>query len=169
MTKSSPEYLDLAEELLKKFAQSQKNDLSAVLTKGNLDDFQSQYPGSRVRNFPPLKTLTLFMHQAISENKSCRNALISDARDQIALGHEPGETDNGAYCKARQRLTEESIKALLNQAGENLDGASPESWLWHDRRVVITDGSTLSMPDSLENQKAYPQPSGQKKGSEIQS
>ena len=58
---------------------------------------------------------------------------------------------------------------LLAQSGSNLDNASPESWSWHDRRVVITDGSTLSMPDTIENQRTYPQHGSQKKGLEIHS
>lgn len=107
------------------------------------------------------------MHQVASENKSCRNTLIASARDQIATGQKPDKTGNSSYCKARHRLTEGSIKTLLTQSGENLDRASPESWLWNGRRVVITDGSTLSMPDTEENQQAYPQHGGQKKGLEI--
>ena len=167
MTKSSPEYLSLADDLLKQFAQTEEGDLSAILTQENLGHFQSQYTGGRVRRFPPLKTLTLFMHQVASENKSCRNTLISNARDQIVQERKPDKTDNSSYCKARKRLTEDSLKTLLNQSGENLDSSSPESWLWHNRRVVITDGSTLSMPDTEENQQAYPQHGRQKKGLEI--
>ena len=169
MNKFSPEYLSLANELLSQYVLTGDDPLSCILTNENLDNFQSQYTGGRVRDFPPLKTLSLFMHQVASENKSCRNALIADARDQIAMKREPGKTSNSGYCKARQRLTEESLMALLTQSGNNLDSASPESWLWFNRRVVIADGSTLSMPDTAENQEAYPQHGSQKKGLEIHS
>ena len=165
MNKFSPDYINLGGDLLRQFAQTQDDGLSAILTSENL----THYTGSRVRRFPPLKTLTLFMHQVSSANKSCRNTLITDARDQVAKGQKPDKTNNDSYCKARQRLTEGSIKTLLHLSGENLDNASPESWRWHDRRVVITDGSTLSMPDTDANQKAYPQHRGQKKGLEIPS
>ena len=169
MNKFSPKYINLGGDLLRQFAHTQDDGLSAILTSENLTHFQSQYTGSRVRRFPPLKTLTLFMHQVSSANKSCRNTLITDARDQVAKGQKPDKTNNDSYCKARQRLTEDSIKTLLHLSGGNLDNASPESWRWHDRRVVITDGSTLSMPDTDANQKAYPQHRGQKKGLEIPS
>ena len=165
MTKFSPEYLRLADELLRQYALTGDDQLSGILTKENLDNFQSQYTGGRVRDFPPLKTLSLFMHQVASENKSCRNTLIADARDQVAMGREPNKTSNSGYCKARQRLTEESLMALLTQSGNNLDNAR----LWFNRRVVIADGSTLPMPDTAENQKAYPQHGLQKKGLEIRS
>ena len=35
---------------------------------------------------------------------------------------------------------------------------------WCGRHVKVLDGSTVSMPDTNENQKAYPQPSSQKAG-----
>ncbi len=164
MNKSSPEYLKLADDVLRQFAQTGDDKLSSILTKTDIEAFQAEFPGARVRRFPPVKTLSLFMHQVASENKSCRNSLIANARDQIAQGQKPDKTENSAYCKARQRLLEEALKTLLHQSGENLDAASPESWDWHNRRVLITDGSTLSMPDTPENQKAYPQHGTQKKG-----
>ena len=167
MTKFSSEYLSLADDLLRQYALTGDDKLFDILTKENLDSFQSQYTGGRVRNFPPLKTLSLFMLQVASENKSCRNALIADARDQAAIGREPKKTSNSAYCKARQRLSEPSLMTLLTQSGINLDNGSSESWRWFNRRVVIADGSTLSMPDTAENQKAYPQHGSQKKGLEI--
>jgi hypothetical protein len=36
--------------------------------------------------------------------------------------------------------------------------------LWYGREVKIVDGSSVSMPDTEENQRLYPQPSGQKEG-----
>ena len=78
-------------------------------------------------------------------------------------GNRLSNTETGAYTKARQRLTEESIKTLLLTSGNNLDSASPEAYLWHQRRVLITDGSTLLAPDTEKNQNEYPQPGTQKK------
>jgi hypothetical protein len=40
---------------------------------------------------------------------------------------------------------------------------TPEN-LWHGRRVLIVDGSSVSMPDTPANQAAYPQPGRQKPG-----
>lgn len=165
MTKCSSEYLSLADDCLRQFAQTDKDPLSAILTTGDLLDFQASYQKSRSRDFPPVKTLTLFMRQVASDTKSCRHALIDEARDQAVAGNDPSNTQTGAYCKARQRLIEESVKSLLCISGNNLDRVSPESWLWHQRRVLITDGSTLLMPDTEKNQKIYPQLTTQKKGS----
>ena len=163
MTKCSSEFLSLAGDCLRQFAQTGSDALSSILTSDDLNAFQASYPGFRVRDFPPIKTLTLFMRQVASDTKSCRHALIDEARDQSARGNNPSNTATSAYSKARQRLTEESIKTLLCTSGNNLDDASPESYLWHQRRVLITDGSTLLMPDTEKNQSEYPQPGSQKK------
>jgi len=37
-------------------------------------------------------------------------------------------------------------------------------WLWKQRRVYVFDGSTVTMPDTQENQRAYPQPKVQQPG-----
>ena len=42
--------------------------------------------------------------------------------------------------------------------------ASTREWLWKHRRVYVYDGSSVSMPDTPENQRAYPQPVTQKPG-----
>jgi hypothetical protein len=40
----------------------------------------------------------------------------------------------------------------------------PERWLWQGRHVFLADGTTTSLPDTPENQQAYPQPPAQKPG-----
>jgi Transposase DDE domain. len=45
-----------------------------------------------------------------------------------------------------------------------LDEGAKEDWLWKGRRVLAYDGSTVSMPDTAENQQAYPQPPQQELG-----
>ena len=145
-------------------AQGSDDPLSSILTENDLLDFQNRCTG-RVRNYPAVKTLSLFIRQVSSEDKSCRKALIADAADQAALKNKPLTTHNSAYCKARKRMDESAVKTLFQLSGQRLDDVSPETWMWHNRRVVLVDGSTVSMPDSSANQAVYPQPSTQKKGS----
>jgi hypothetical protein len=45
-----------------------------------------------------------------------------------------------------------------------LDAQTDPRWLWKKRRVYAYDGSTVTMPDTPENQRAYPQPIIQKPG-----
>ena len=104
------------------------------------------------------------MNQVVNEDKSCNKALTQESLLQAANGQPPLTTHNSAYCKARKRLSEEGLHDLFRSSGQRLDDASPESWKWHKRRVVMTDGTTTSMPDTQENQKAWPQHASQKQG-----
>jgi hypothetical protein len=40
----------------------------------------------------------------------------------------------------------------------------PQAWLWYGRHVKIPDGSTVTMPDTAENQAVFPQQTGQQQG-----
>ena len=131
MTQCSSKSLSLADDCLRQFAQTDSDDLSSVLSSDDLSAFQAHYPNFRNRDFPPVKTLILFMRQVASDTKLCRHVLIDEASDQAAMDKRPSNTHTSAYCKARKRLTEPFIKALMCQSGANLDKASPDSWLWH--------------------------------------
>jgi hypothetical protein len=48
--------------------------------------------------------------------------------------------------------------------GRKLEEQAPDAWRWHGKRVVLVDGSTLSMPDTPANQQAYPQSRSQRPG-----
>ena len=73
-------------------------------------------------------------------------------------------TDPSAYCQARARLPEKLLENLFSQAAQNIDEKVTTEHLWHGRNLKVIDGSTVSMPDTVENQKAYPQPKTQKAG-----
>jgi putative transposase len=40
----------------------------------------------------------------------------------------------------------------------------PDEWRWKSRRVGLVDGFTVSMPDTPDNQEAYPQSASQQEG-----
>ena len=48
--------------------------------------------------------------------------------------------------------------------GGTVHAEAAENWRWCGRRVKVVDGSTVSMPDTAANQKAYPQIPGQAHG-----
>ena len=160
--KKRDQTLSCMQRYLKQFAQTGSGEISSLLTVNDLKTLDQQCT-KRARDYPAAKTLLLFMRQVISESKSCRQVLIEEARNQVTTGNKRKTSANSAYCKARGRLPEQTIQTFLQQTGQNLDKACPEMVLWKNRRVVLTDGSTLSMPDTKENQKAYPQSRTQKK------
>jgi len=61
-------------------------------------------------------------------------------------------------------LPEKFFEAVTCLVGRALDARVDTKWLWKGRRVYLFDGTTVSMPDTPENQQAYPQVYNQKRG-----
>jgi hypothetical protein len=116
------------------------------------------------RIYTPLVTLCTFLSQVLSDDHSCRAAVARLLAWRTAQGLPPCSADTGAYCKARQRLPEAILPRLVRETADGLQRDAPDAWLFHGRRVVIADGSTVSMPDTPENQAEYPQHGNQKPG-----
>jgi hypothetical protein len=109
-------------------------------------------------------TLWAFVTQVVSESKSCVAAVARVLAFLTAQGRRACAAGSGAYCKARAKLTEAFLWLLCCDVGKQLEAHAPEGWRWHGRRVVLVDGSTLSMPDTAANQQAYPQSRSQRPG-----
>jgi hypothetical protein len=114
--------------------------------------------------YTPLVTLCVFLGQVLSADHSCRAAVARLIAYRVARRERPCSAETGAYCQARKRLPEEFFSQIARQTGRQLDTNAESGWLWRNRRVHIFDGATISMPDTLENQRAYPQPPQQKPG-----
>jgi Transposase DDE domain len=109
-------------------------------------------------------TLWAFVSQAVSESKSCLAAVARVLAWLTKLGRLACDAGTGAYCKARAKLTESFLWFLTCDVGKRLEDQAPDAWRWHGKRVVLVDGSTLSMPDTPANQQAYPQMRSQRPG-----
>ena len=85
-------------------------------------------------------------------------------RPSSVAGQRPCSAETGAYCQARKRLPEKFFSDVARQTGRALEANVDPQWLWKRRRVYVYDGSSVSMPDTPENQRDYPQPDTQKPG-----
>jgi hypothetical protein len=56
------------------------------------------------------------------------------------------------------------VETLARRTGKLVADGVCDAWLWRGRRVCLADGTTTTLPDTEENQAAYPQPGGQRKG-----
>lgn len=119
---------------------------------------------TRDRIFTPLVTLSLFLSQLLSDDHTCLPAVTRLLAWRTARGLSACSVDTGGYCKARQRLPETLLPRLVRETADGLQDNTPEAWLFSGRRVVLADGSTVSMPDTPENQAEYPQHTLQKPG-----
>jgi len=151
-------------------AQRHSSDTDAyaffnLLTGPDLfDRVDSLLPCHRERQFPPTETLSMFMAQALSADRSCQKAVNDMAVKQMLGGLKPCSTHTGGYCRARQRLPVEMVSTLLRSTGSMISAYSAKAWRWMGRPVKLVDGTTVSMPDTAANQTAYPQSRGQKPG-----
>jgi Transposase DDE domain len=93
----------------------------------------------------------------LSADHSCRAAVARLIAHRLSQGKRPCSAETGAYCQARQRLPEEFFSNVARRTGSALESNVDSQWLWKGRRVYIYDGSTVTMPDTPENQRAYPQ------------
>lgn len=121
-------------------------------------------PSCRERLFTPLITFWAFLSQVLAADSACRTAVRKVQAWWIRQGGGPMSANPSAYCQARARLPEETLEALHLQLAQRLETNVPADRLWRGRRVRLVDGTTGSMPDTAQNQSAYPQPSGQKAG-----
>lgn len=71
---------------------------------------------------------------------------------------------DAAYCLARARLPLAVFQAVLRNMVKALVPDTQADGLWRGHRVVLTDGSGFSMPDTPALQAAFGQPSNQAAG-----
>jgi hypothetical protein len=121
-------------------------------------------PEFRERNYPPTDTLSMFLSQAMSADRSCQNIVNITQVQRLVNGLPQRSTHTGSYCKARKRLPTSLVAELVRCTGQLIDDQLPTDWRWHGRPVRLIDGTTVMMPDTPENQTAYPQQAGQKTG-----
>ncbi len=129
-----------------------------------LDVVEAQLPKHRERLYPPTVTLSLFMNQVLSSDGSCQNAVNGYVVGRVFNSLEPCSTETGAYCKARQNLPLEMASTVTRQTGRLIASRMPSAWCWRNRQVKLVDGTTVTMPDTPENQAKYPQQKNQKPG-----
>ena len=129
-----------------------------------LDKVETLLPEHRERLYPPTETLSMFLTQAMSADRSCQNIVNQATLQRLTGGLSDTSTSTGGYCRARQRLPLEMISELTCHLGHLIDLQSPEQWHWQGRRIRIIDGTTVTMPDTSANQVDYPQQRGQQPG-----
>jgi len=118
----------------------------------------------RERVYTPWITLGIFLSQVLSDDHSCDDAVDRFQKFRYDRNLTAVSADTSSYCEARQRLPEGVFWDLVRQTGRSIHQQARTSWLFQGRAVKIADGSTVSMPDTPENQAAYPQAKTQKPG-----
>jgi hypothetical protein len=148
-----------------RFASNEGLPFADVLTQASILEVLAEHEVEyRDRLFSPVNTIWGFLSQVLSEDKSCRDAVSRVIAHRAASGLEPCSPNTASYCNARSRLPTAVLRTLAKRTAEQLQEGLPEAWLWNGRSVFIADGSHVSMPDTQENQEAYPQVYNQEPG-----
>jgi putative transposase len=109
-------------------------------------------------------TTMAWLFQGLFAKKSCLAAVSRVVALCVLLGLAAPSSNTGAFCKARDKLSADFLRALALSVSRSLEEYAPARWRWRGRRVILIDGTTLNAPDTPTNQAEYPQHSQQAPG-----
>ena len=119
---------------------------------------------SRARIFTLRLTCECFVWQMLKPRTPCREVVRQVQALACLQGKGPVDENSSAYIQARQRLPRECLERILAATAAAAERRAPPGPGLQGRPVKVVDGSSVQLPDTRANQKAYPQPSGQKPG-----
>jgi hypothetical protein len=105
-----------------------------------------------------------FLWQVAQAGAACREAIRQAQALALASGKAPPPDEASPYCQARGKLPLERLDEIHQGVVAEAQAAVATKDLWCGLRVQVVDGSTVTLPDTPANQKAYPQQSVQKPG-----
>jgi hypothetical protein len=119
---------------------------------------------SRRRLLSKHNTFWAFLGQVLSEDGSCQEVVHKLHAYTALRGLKLPSGSSAAYCKARSKLQRDELFEIFKFTSDSSEKIARTQTPWMGRNVIVMDGTGLSMPDTPENQKPWPQPGGQKKG-----
>jgi hypothetical protein len=118
-------------------------------------------PNSREHIYSVRRTFFGFLYQVLNPDCPCREVVRQVQALFALLSPRRISPATGAYCLARHRLP---LDILARLRGAVAARAAKAEKLWKGLRVKVIDGTGISLPDTAENQRAYPQSREQKPG-----
>lgn len=134
--------------------------------------------------YTPAITLWALISQAFfkAEMRSCKAAVGRVAALWATLGRRVCDTNTGAYCRARAKVSWEALRDISCQVASSAELLFDDQAVEYDHdqtthrvvedvrstltsgRIMMVDGFTVTAADTAANQKAYPQNPSQKEG-----
>jgi hypothetical protein len=97
-------------------------------------------------------------------NCSCEEVVRQVQAMLVLEGRPTVDGNTSGYCQARARLPEPLLLAAMVASAKAADERVPQSEALQGRVIKVLDGTTLTLPDTEETQKEYPQPLSQMPG-----
>ena len=117
---------------------------------------------SRNRIFSKENTFWAFFSQVLDADGGCQE-VIRKLQAVAAMSAKPmPSSSTSGYCQARKKLPLVELEEILSKMSERRLGKLTKAL--QGRRVIVADGTGLSMPDTTTNQEVWPQQSHQKLG-----
>lgn len=126
--------------------------------------FEKHYTPHRKRIYTPSTTLSMFLAQTLNEDRSCSKAVNDLIIQQTESSANKISNSTGAFCLARKKISLDLLRDLTIETGSIIQHEAQAIWGWRNRRVCLIDGTSLTMPDTEESQKKFPQQGAQKIG-----
>jgi hypothetical protein len=118
---------------------------------------------SRRRLFSKENTFWAFFSQILDADGGCKEVIRKLQSYASIRGIKAPSSSTASYCAARKKLDEDMLIDIFNHTVRCLEDM-PGTGMLNNRRVIVVDGTSVSMPDTLENQAIWPQSSRQKAG-----
>jgi hypothetical protein len=134
------------------------------LIPGHLLASEDAGANSRERAYPLRLTVECFVWQMLHPGTPCREVVRHVQALCRLTGRTPVDEGTSAYVQARQRLSQERLRPVLEATAQAADQRARSAGSLQGRPVKVIDGSSTQLPDTAANQKAYPQPARQKPG-----
>lgn len=104
-----------------------------------------------------------FFMQVMNSDLGCREVVRNIQAAAAASGTPIPNSSTSAWCQARAKLDPKMLKSLHQHTVVELESYGQSDAL-QGRRVIVFDGTGLSMPDTAQNQEVWPQSATQAPG-----
>ena len=151
------------------------------------DEHQVEFGTDDDAVYTPAITLWALISQVLfsAEHRSCKAAVLRVAALWAALGRRVCDTNTGAYCRARVKISFEAVRDITKRLACDAEAAIDRDAVLTDEeaessqcpevvaevksrvvggRILLVDGFTITAADTAENQEEYPQNPAQAEG-----
>jgi len=118
---------------------------------------------SRRRIFSKENTFWAFLSQILDADGGCKEVVRKLQAYASVRGVKIPSSSTSSYCTARSKLDQQMLSDILDHTADRLENI-PETGVLNNRRVIVVDGTGVTMPDTMGNQDVWPQPASQKPG-----
>jgi hypothetical protein len=118
---------------------------------------------SRRRLISKENTFWGFFSQILNVDGGCSEVVRKFHAFAASQSMAQPSASTSAYCQARLKLEESDLESILAHTSKQLSQRDIDD-RFQGRRVVVVDGTGVSMPDTPKNQQVWPQSGQQKPG-----